>query len=64
MIDLETFTIEPPPKQESRPQGPTEAAEWHALSWRPAGALPLAERWLRAGETRQPPAPPHLKRRK
>lgn len=41
------------------------ALEAFTMSWRPAGSMSLAERWLRAGETEdaprrapRPPAPP------
>jgi hypothetical protein len=56
----------PPPKTTPRIDSPTPAAEWHALSWRPAGSASLADRWLRAGERtrRADEVPPKLKRRR
>ncbi len=64
MPDLDSFEIAPPPKQEPRAVADTPAPEWHSLAWRPSGSMSLAERWLKAGETRAAAQPPSLKRRR
>ena len=63
MFDLDEFKVEPPPKREPRVVADTPPPEWHSLSWRPAGSMSLADRWLKAGATR-PVQPPNLKRRR
>jgi hypothetical protein len=64
MSDLDSLKLEPPPKVEPRVGGSTPPAEWHALSWRPAGSMSLGERWLKAGTARGEAVPPRLKRRR
>jgi hypothetical protein len=64
MSDLDALKLDPPPKVETRVGGTTPPAEWHSLTWRPAGSMPLGERWLRAGDARGDTVPPKLKRRR
>jgi hypothetical protein len=52
----------PSVKREERVVARTPPPEWHALSWRPAGSLSLAERWIRAGEAKPSSRPPNLRR--
>ena len=64
MQDPELLPLEPPARKDIRVLPDVEPAEWHALSWRPAGSMSLGDRWLRAGETRGSNVPPALKRRR
>jgi len=65
MNDLDPLVpMLPAPKSSPRLGEDVPAPEWHSLAWRPAGALLLAERWLRAGEGVGPGTPPKLNRRR
>jgi hypothetical protein len=64
MWDFDAFTVPLPPPTEPRATADTPPPEWHALSWRPAGSMHLAERWLKAGETQPSQAPPNLRRKR